>query len=225
MKHKNVFYVILSLMFFITIHTTAYAFDDDTTAGLSIGINMTDLKGDDIEDASSGVGLTIGGFVKKRINENFSFQPEFYLTMRAASDEMNQAGSDGSYYYTLKEEVDGQTINFEMPLLGRLDFPIKNNLSYFVLAGPYLSLKLSESVDYEGRATRTDLNSGNTESASVTESIGDELEAFDYGLILGTGIAFDEYAAQIRYHYGLSDIASDVDAQLNIITILFSYSL
>jgi len=228
---KHVFLTFIQLLLIVIVSTNGYAFVDNSKFGkLSIGgtfgLNMADLSIDEF-DSTPEIGFSLGGFANVPIMDKISFQPEFHITMRNTSLEIKE-----NVYYTqfgvnyldeYKAEIDIEVIYLEVPLLGRLDIPVQDKINCFGIAGPYFSIKISESLD--GKASQTIINTdtNTTEFNGTMNFEVDSVETFEWGFIIGGGVTYDKFSAQLRYNLGLSDITDDEDNKYGIFSIHFSY--
>lgn len=142
---------------------------------------------------SSGVGVrttaAIGLFVRFRISERLSIQPEA-LYLRKGYDDM----VDGSGHVF---EVD----YLQLPVLLQVDVPLKPRLAARVFGGPALGLETN--CAFEGTPAMACNEFIDFGEMVVTRSA-------DFGLVLGAGV--DVATARVvltldgRYDFGLTDI-------------------
>ncbi len=87
------------LFFFILFFSSLHAIDIDGK-GINLGLNYTKLWGNVQEGSNFTPGLTIGGFVNKRINNWLVIQPELHLTSKIVY-------KDGKERLMLDNDMDG----------------------------------------------------------------------------------------------------------------------
>jgi len=232
MKTLKVFKVSFFCVFIIALTSNIHASSSKPTFGVSLGFNMTDMSGDDVKSSSSEIGFALGGFANYKIAENLSFQPEFYLSFKNCNIEEDffyndiYYGPSSVYDVRITNEVDIKLTYLEVPLLAKFEFPVNNNLKPFVIAGPYFAIKIGDSVDSSIHSSAFDQNGNEVLSSDESEDdIDVDFTSTEWGLIFGAGCSFDKYSLQLRYNYGMSDIADDSDVKLEVISVLFSYSM
>jgi len=151
------------------------------SVGITGGINIATVRGDDVEDVDSRTAGFFGGFVEYPFTPVVSIQPEFLYTMKGASDTYN------GYKVTVK-------LNYvEIPVLLRVNIPTESNVKPFLVAGPGIGFKVS---------SKSEVN-------SHEEDIED-VKGTDFGFIFGGGIGFPvgSYMMSVaaRYELGLTSV-------------------
>lgn len=160
----------------------------DVTGGVKGGVNFASIVIDgDAADLNleTRVGLVVGGFVTWPVTPRFDIQPEALVSMKGASfDEFGV-------------EADIELTYLEFPILFRYGSPISPGSSLKVFAGPSLAFKLNAETTGEFLGISSD------------QDIDDEVEGFDFGLVIGAGIEAGRLTFDGRYTWGLSNINSD----------------
>jgi len=219
----NIIKQIVIMILFLSTISFSYAGYKPITKGFLLGINMTDISGDHFDDSRSDIGFSLGGFINNTFNNEFSFQPELYLTTRKVSSKQHKKFVDSQLLkYSIDSDLDYQAMYLEMPLLLKLNIDLNDKVTPHFVAGPYVSLNISHSYDYNFSKVITKQN-GDTIHSQLTRG-GYDVNPFEWGILLGTGINFNKYAIQLRYNYALSDISSNLDQKYRILSFLFFYS-
>lgn len=150
--------------------------------GIKGGINFSNINGDDVNsNFKSKTGFNIGVFAHQRIVENISFQEEFLFTQKGTKIE------DGDY------EIVEDYNYIEIPLLfkvrlGNVSSPVS------LYGGPSFSFLTSAK------------NTTTYNNYSVSGSIDNNMNNFDFGVNLGADIRMERFFFDIRYTQGLTRI-------------------
>jgi Outer membrane protein beta-barrel domain len=141
----------------------------DVSGGVKGGVNFANLVIDgDAADLNleTRIGLVIGGFVTWPVTPRFDIQPEALVSWKGASfDEFGV-------------EADIEITYLEIPVLFRYGSPVSAGTSLKLFAGPSLAFKLNAEA------------TGEFLGVSEDEDISDEVEAFDFGLLILVGFRF-----------------------------------
>lgn len=217
MKKIGMMFVVLLL-----VSTTVFA-QGIVAKGVKAGMNITNLKGDDVEDMDAKIGFTFGGFVTYQINESFSLQPELLFTMKGAKSEYSDYEEEEDYEYYEKYE-DTYSLNYlEIPVLAKMAIPMSGNVQPCVFIGPSLGINLS--AKYDEDYSYKEYEDGEliySESGSEDGDIDDN-ESIDFGLNFGAGVKYNNITFDARYNLGLSDVIKDVKAQNSVFSFMLGY--
>ncbi len=187
--------------------------------GIKGGLNIASWSGDYVEDFDSKLGLIIGGFISYPVNDQFSFQPEVYYTMKGVSYDYSESYMGYSY-----SDTGTASMNYlEIPLLGVFNLSQEASFQPKLFAGPFIGFNLS--ATYESDWEETD--GGETYSGNDSGDLED-MNSLEYGLIFGGAIEIDKIVIEFRYNMGLSNIYSDSDdfSRTNtVISIMLGYKL
>jgi hypothetical protein len=159
----------------------------DVTGGVKGGVNFASLVFDsDVADLNldSRVGLVAGGFVTWPVSPRFDIQPEALVSVKGAS--LSEFGADADIEITY----------LEIPILFRYGSPISSGTSLKLFGGPSLAFKLNAEA------------TGEFLGGSEDQDIDDDVESFDFGLVLGAGIDAGHLTFDGRYTWGLTSIAN-----------------
>jgi len=177
--------------------------------GFKLGASMSYLGGGDVKDTDSKLGFSVGGFLTYRIHDLISIQPEVLLTQKKANSTSDLEGGTWTYKLDL--------IYLEIPVLVKVDVPVRSSIKPSVFAGPAVALKLS------GKA-KSEFTEG------VVDRVVGGLESFDFGIIFGAGAEFrlgffkrGKFSADIRYNLGLTKINTEKDIKTRAITLMLGY--
>jgi len=177
--------------------------------GITAGVNWSTVAGDDVEDAKRKTGLMAGGLVVLPVAPSFSIQPELLYTMKGA-------GSEGDGDFSVK-------INYiEIPVLARFDIQTTGGAKPFIYGGPSLAFKVGCSVEGNEGGVKVNIDCDDSNNQFGFP----EFKSFDYGLVIGGGLAFDVSGKTLsigaRYNHGLGKVIEDSDAKNRVISILAS---
>jgi Outer membrane protein beta-barrel domain len=155
--------------------------------GVKGGINLATLSFDPEAEADfrMKIGLVVGGFASLPLGSRLSVQPEGLFSQKGT------AVDDG--------DADAKiTINYlEVPVLVKYAIARTASRTFHVFGGPSIAFKLSA----ESSATVGD--------QTIEDDIGEEIEDFDLGLVVGAGIDFGRLTVDGRYTFGFSNLAAD----------------
>jgi hypothetical protein len=101
----------------------------------------------------------------------------------------------------------------DIPVLARFSSGPANKASFHVFGGPSLGFKM--------RAHAT----GDFAEDGDDEDIGDDVETFDFGMVVGAGVDFGKLTLDARQSWGLSDINKDPNDDEKVKTRTFSVML
>jgi len=169
------------------------------TWGITSGITISDLWGDDVGGTTVRAGYTGGLFANYRLHPNFSIQPEAMFTMKYSQVDKGVLGEGTKTDYDLGY--------LEFPVLLKVHIPNTSNVTPNIYAGPALSFKLF------GEADGNDLKSRHN--------------SVDFGLAFGGGLdIFRTLHLDFRYTLGLVDVfdvPADPEARNGTFSIALGY--
>ncbi|MCH8556550.1 MAG: PorT family protein [Balneolia bacterium] len=212
MKKRTVssFISALALLVVLSITNPAQAQFDQATFGAKAGFTAYSLTVDngDSDTSDLRLGWTIGAFANIPLSSMFDFQPELYFTQKGGRDSFSEGGVD----------IEGNTIlNYiEIPLLVRYNIPLETEVLPYITAGPTFGYLVSADQKIE------------SDGASFTESIKDDLNALNVGLSVGIGLGLRQFSLDYRYEFGLTDLSDDdglFGSDLSVKTSGFSVTL
>jgi len=131
----------------------------------------------------------VGVFKSFDISKNLKFQPEIFYSLR---------GGDASQDFAYGRVRYQVSIHYlELPLLAKVEIPIKGEFLASFLAGPYAALKLG--------AKKTSDFWGEKETADLPN-----VKSLDYGAIVGGGfevpLGSGHWIVELRFNYGLNNM-------------------
>lgn len=185
---KKVFAVILTFMvtsFLLTVHVTAQS---TFQRAIKIGLNFSNIYGDNIRLAVRKTRFVFGGFVSFDINKKVSIQPEVLFTQKG----YDVIRGNGLF---ARDEV---TINYlEIPVLINVALVRRETVGFEVFAGPAIAIKVF----------------GNVKTEKFVEAAGtadtEIIKFLDLGLALGSRLNLGVYFIEPRFTIGLSNINDD----------------
>ncbi|GEC71849.1 Outer membrane protein beta-barrel domain-containing protein [Flavobacterium flevense] len=170
----------------------------ETKFGLKAGLNIANQKFEaqgSSVTANSILGIQFGGFAEINVSEKFAIQPEVLFS------------TEGS---KLKAEGTNVTFNLayiNIPVMAKF-YPVEK---FSLQAGPQLGMLVS---------AKGEVNGGNK------EDIKEGYKSINFGLNLGAGYEFtDNLLVDLRYNFGLSDIAENNEEGLKMTGSVFSIAL
>lgn len=227
MKRAIILTVTLLIVTFFVTYVSAQGI---VAKGFKGGLNLANVRGEDLEDADSRLGFAIGGFVTYSVNERFSLRPEIYYTTKGCKLKLKGSESDVDYEVSYSIQASFSQNYLEVPVLGVL--ALHKNINLF--AGPYLDIYLNGKAKQEWEVhTRTlnpSTNEWETEDESISDSYdieSDEMKIPGFGLIFGAEYIIGQISFGVRYSMGLSNIGDDdeVEAKHKVIQFLVGFHL
>jgi hypothetical protein len=180
MKKAAVFFGLV----FIVIWAQA-AMCGEMSIGVTGGVNIATVAGDDADDWDSRTAPFFGGFLEFPITPLVSIQPELLYTMKGATS-TDEEGCD----------VTAKLDYIEIPILLRVNVPMEGSIKPFLVAGPGLGFNSTAKMEYDGE-----------------EEDIEDVKSMDFGLIFGGGVGIPvggdgSYMVSLfaRYELGLTTI-------------------
>ena len=159
--------------------------------GVKAGANFASLTPEEDEDPdrSLRIGPVAGLWVRMGSASPVSFQLEGLFSEKGVKFKAPAIGLDSA-------EI--RLRYFEIPALARADFGAAGSSArVFVVGGAAPAFKLAARAKAEGEGQRSD------------RDVGDEIFAFDLGLVGGVGVEFGRALIEARYTHGLRHINTD----------------
>jgi hypothetical protein len=187
------------LMILFTVLTVASSAFAESSFGLRAGLNLASIKGEDksVPDYDNTIGFHVGAIVDIGISEFFYIQPGFFFSVKGA--ELYEKYGSESY------ETVFNPYYFEIPLLISAKIAIDESLALRINAGPYIGMTLTGTVEekYENSEYPQDnySDSGNTFKRML-------FDVYDFGLVLGGGIEFQNFYLGMNYGIGLLNVVT-----------------
>ncbi|MDD4858404.1 MAG: porin family protein [Candidatus Krumholzibacteria bacterium] len=157
--------------------------------GVKGGLNIANLTGDDVEDASSKTAVVAGVFFSYDITEIFAVQPELLFSMKGTTMDAEEG------------EENWKTTYLELPLLLKVNLPTEGKIKPMLYAGPAFGLLMSAKVEDEDIKDQL-----KTMDIGIVAGAG-------VGYQLEKGLIF----AEARYEIGLTGLTDFSDAELDAI--------
>lgn len=186
MKKQEILYAIL-ILFIFNLRTSIKAQNETrSTYGIITGLNISNLYTKDANHTDMIAGFNAGMFYRLPITDLFSIEPELYYTSKGATLTYNNLYLNGTANFNLNY--------LEMPVLCIVNFTPMFNLQI----GPYLAYLFDTKItnianiqlyDYERKLSINNMN------------------RFDCGIIIGSGLDLGRIRTGIRYSLGLTKVA------------------
>lgn len=177
--------------------------------GITAGVNWSTFSSEGSDDLSRRTGFVGGVTMVIPTSPTLSIQPELLYTMKGAK--MSALG------VTQTAKLD----YLEIPVLLRYDVPAVTRARPFVNGGLATAFKISCTFDATGGGLS---GSADCDDPAIQ---GDELETFDFSVVLGGGIAFDVggrvASIGVRYTRGLMSIGDDGSVRNRVLSVLASF--
>lgn len=166
----------------------------DVKPGVTAGVNLANIRGDDVsDDVSRRTAFHVGGVLLLDLAGPIDVQPEAVFSQKGFV--VDQQGTD----------VTAKVNYLQINGLARFK-PTAGPISPAFFAGPYLAFEVSEEVEASGDGGSI---SADTENFSST----------DFGLVIGGGIeaatGFGQLQFDVRYDLGLTDASDDDRVEFN----------
>ena len=166
------------------------------TLGARGGLNLSSLRGDDVEDLDGKTGFHFGAFADFSLSDVFSIQPEILLSQKGAEESEQGVTASINLSYA------------EIPVLAKIKIPSSGKVGGHVVAGPAIAFETKCEVEVEGDG-----------ASAAVDCDADELEGdfdrktLDLGLLFGGGMSVDVggvvLSLETRYNLGILDLNDD----------------
>jgi hypothetical protein len=184
--------------------------------GIRLGLNQPFLHN------SGPYNFTQGNLnaCKIGIFKSFRFSVKFELLT-----EINLSNLQNHFGETIRDPdtSGGKLIGLrylEIPLLFKYGIPLKNELKLFLLAGPYVAMRVSENIPLlTVEKARQSLNKwyhsyNNYDTYPSNSLLYGKLKPFQGGLVFGLGMEHGPLIFDVRFTFGLTSYYSDYSNQL-----------
>ncbi len=163
------------------------------TVGARGGLNLSSLRGDDVEDLDGTTGFHFGAFADFGVSDVFSVQPEILLSQKGAEESEGDATLSINLSY------------LEIPVLAKVRIPTAGQVGGHLLAGPAVSFETGCEVEGSGGGVTATVDCDDPEFDG-----GLERKSVDFGAMFGGGVSVDVGTVVVtfetRYNLGLIDI-------------------
>lgn len=181
-------------------------------AGIKGGVSIPNLKASGNNPISSGWSSRLGGYFgivgEYEVSKRFSLQAEINYSAQGGKKDGVQAIPSAPYasyfppgfpiptYFYSRFKSEARLNYLEIPVMAKLAFPLGENSSFFINAGPYFGFLMSaknvttgtENIYLDNQLTQPLLPS--SVSFNNTEDIKSDLKSFNMGLQAGAGVYF-----------------------------------
>lgn len=184
---------------------------DVAEKGVLLGVNVATFRSDYISNKNMYFALCAGGYVMYALDEQFYIRPELFFSMKGALLS-KQTNHEEEYEY--ETQVTTKLSYLELPVLGVLNFDNKFEL----FAGPYIAYFIG---GQDERKEKRSLNGGSPQTWTyITDISPDDLNNFDFGIIIGSAIRIGITRIEARYSIGLVNIYDDTDYKNTMLQVL-----
>lgn len=185
--------------------------------GVKAGLNLADVNGKNAgesfgDETDMIVGFHVGGVADITFAESFYFQPGLLFSTKGSKSETENSG------VTTTTTTNVSWLEIPLNLGYRIDAGgAKINLG----VGPYVGFGLGGKIKAEaaGIEIETDVEFGDDDNST--------LRGFDYGVNIGAGVEFSNFAINAQYGLGLANLRpkgdSDNSAKNGVIGISVGY--
>ncbi|RZK32907.1 MAG: PorT family protein [Hymenobacter sp.] len=157
--------------------------------GIKAGASLTNVTGNNTEDAKNLFGFHGGLVANLAINDAFSIQPELLYSMKGAKAE--ESSSFGGVTYS--DKVTSRLHYIDVPVLARI-----NAGGLFFELGPQIGFLIA--------AKQKEEISGGIGSGTYNTDIKDQIRTVDFGYAAGLGYQLSNGPGiGLRYNGGFSD--------------------
>lgn len=180
MKFKIVFLIVFAFIAQI-VHAQKF--------GIKGGLNIAKYSSSkDMANIFQGpiAGFHVGPIVDYKIKGNFYINTGLIYSLKGYKTEIGIPNGMGDMRF---ETASAKTNGLDIPLYISCKFSLNNTSSFFIQGGPYLSYTLNGKImDYD----------------IVFDGLGN-MERFDYGIGVGSGLQFGSWVTSVNYEFGLAD--------------------
>jgi outer membrane protein with beta-barrel domain len=230
--------LLAALIAFTCLSTDSVEARSKIEVGFKGGVNFATMDLNYEENTESRRLFGGGIFLRFRVNETFSIQPEILYMRKGTARSYQGTISVPEYGWSSATVVVEELFNIdylEIPVLIKFTIPTNGRLSPFVYTGPCLGIRSRARRDITATATRDN----ETYVYSESDDIITVTTVTDFGLICGGGIDFEVGQGLLtfdaRYTYGLLDLHEsyrwiyperyEVEMKSRVFSIMAGYSI
>lgn len=187
--------VLSAFILFAALLFPAHSFAQATTYGVQGGINLANVSftpGDPTEGVPDFKNRTlgvVGGFVARDFNPKVGLQVDFLYSQKGAKASANEGGIP----FELEVGVD----YIEIPVLIRGNIAGSGGVKARVFGGPSFGFKVRDHAQISGGGVLL-------EDDEVAE-----FKSSEVGFVVGGAVEFGRVFVDVRYNWGLTNIAKD----------------
>lgn len=235
MMHNMHKLYIFSLLIFLHLFMCGTAFSQKINIGLKGGINFSSLEGlftfeqENITlslNPKIAIRYTLGGVIRYNVTSNISVQTEVMVASRGAR--FKEDITIREQQFRLSGDVDLSYI--EVPVLLRFSTVRPDRGRFFYQrTGFTFNIYAGGAAGYKTKANFNGSLTGELFGVPFEEpfknSVWNQFDTLDYGIIIGGGFEFGidtKIILDLRYYYGLTDIRVDQKSQDPIKNRMFS---
>ena len=201
---------LLKTFFFLALFIYSAQQSQAVEWGLKFGLNSTSfaLSSETLQkNHTAHTDYILGAFLTFHISEKWAIQPEVYFSEEGAEYDWLMYSFD---FYNYKYRMP----YFQFPVLLKFNIPVEGRFLPSLFFGPYAKIR------QEATFLRV-IDHGEAEDFGQREDITDVIKSFDYGLVIGGGLGvktcFGKIVLDIRYSFGLTNMATDIKAISDLI--------
>jgi hypothetical protein len=155
--------------------------------GVKGGINLATFDFDEDPGGDLGLkpGVALGAFVRLPVGERLAIQPEGFFSQKGT--DVSNAGVDAWVRLDY----------LEVPVLVQYAIAKSSTRAFNVFGGPSVAfnLRAESGAEVGGETVDTDID--------------EDIEDFDFGIVVGAGVDFGRLTLDGRYTFGVSNISTD----------------
>ena len=184
---------------------------DVAEKGVLLGLNVATFRSDYISNKNMYFALCAGGYAMYALDEQFYIRGELFFSMKGALLSKEDIQDEDHEY---ERSVTTKLNYLELPVLGVLNFD--NRFELF--AGPYVAYFIG---GQDEEKITENLNGGSPQTRiNVTDISPDDLNNFDFGVIIGGAIRIGITRIEARYSIGFINIYDETDFKNTMLQVL-----
>ena len=185
--------VLAAFVLSATLLFPAHSFAQGTSFGVQGGINLATVsfknEDTDIPDFKNRTRGVFGGFVARDFNPNVGLQVDFLYSQKGTK----ASGSEDGVNFELEVGVD----YIEIPILIRANIPGSGAVKARVFGGPSFGIKVRDHAQISGGGV------------VIEDDEVADFKSSEVGFVVGGAVQFGRAFVDIRYNWGLTNIAKD----------------
>ena len=237
-KNGGIMKVKVCMSIIVVLVLSSGLFAEISSIGFKGGLNLSTMRyylgvaeANNLDNSQeSRKSFCIGGYITYNVTKKFAIEPEILYSRKGSKTSFESRIVEGTIESLIQLKTSWYFDYIEMPILFKFQIPIKENIIPFIYLGPAIGLNVYAGYKTDGFVRVTDGNTIIEDSEIDEEGLVDEVfefKPFELSVDGGIGIAVKNYSFELRYVFGLPDIATNppgIDDHNFVLSFILGYS-